>query len=138
MTMCVGLASTMCSLPALDDCGGSNGEREIDDCEAPETAPIARHLPEARAHLIEPNDTVDRKIGWKDVARGLYPLGDGLSRPRIPGEEELRQAGAQKNEGRRLRTLEPGAHRLAQEAGCKNKYRDECDELQGVTERGES
>jgi hypothetical protein len=39
-------------------------------CEAPEPAPIADHLPEARTQLIDTNDTIDREIRGEDVARG--------------------------------------------------------------------
>src|SRR5438046_2219044 len=100
------LRSAMCHLPALDERCGDHREREIDDGEAPEPAPVARHLPQARAHLVEADEAIDRKIGGKDIRGGLYPLGDGLARPGEAGEKELRQAGAEKDERRRFRMLE--------------------------------
>ena len=132
--MRLNLELAMCILPAVGD-GGDYREHEIDERETPEPAPIARDLPEARAHLIEANNAVDRKIGGKDIGGGLHKLRNGFARPRIAGEEEQRQACAKKNERRCLRMLEPGTYRLAQETGCQNKHRGEGDEVQRMTER---
>src|SRR6185436_4827117 len=132
--MRLNLELAMCSLPASCH-GGDHREPEIDDGETPEPTPIAHDLPEARAHLIEANDAVDRKIGGKDIGGGLHKLGNGFARPGIAGEEEQRQACAQKNERRCLMMPEPGAYRLAQKTGCENKHRGEGDEVQRMTER---
>ena len=75
----------------------------------PQPAPVARHLPQARAQLVDADDAVDREIRREDVADGLHRLGDRFARPGEAGQEELRQAGAEEDERRRFRTLEPGA-----------------------------
>ena len=64
-------------LPPLDEKRGHHREHEIDDRQDPKPAPVARHLPQARAQLIDANDAVDREIGGKDIARGL--TGSGIA-----------------------------------------------------------
>src|SRR5262249_40117140 len=49
-------------LPPLHQKRGDHRQRKIDDREAPESAPIADHLPQAGAQLIDAHYTVDRKI----------------------------------------------------------------------------
>src|SRR5690349_20885368 len=61
-------------LPSLHQKRGYHREREIDDREAPEPAPIANHLPQGSAQLINSNDAVDRKIRREDVAHRLHRL----------------------------------------------------------------
>src|SRR5262245_25125821 len=122
----------MCPSP-LDHERGHHCEREIDGRQDPKAAPGARHLPQACAELIDADDTVDGEIGWKYVARGKDVRGDCFARPGKTGQEQLRQAGAQKNECRGLRVLEPGAERLAHEAGRKNEDRGQRKQLRGLT-----
>ena len=45
---------------------------------------------------------------------------------------------AEEDERRRLRTLEPGARRLAHEAGRENEHRREREQLQRIAERGKA
>src|SRR5262249_44715850 len=88
--------------PPLDQEDGHHRQREIDDRQNPETAPVARHLPQAGAELIDAHEAVDREIRREDIADGLHPLGDRFARPGEAGQEELRQAGADEDQRRGL------------------------------------
>src|SRR5260370_42502137 len=59
--MRAGLRLTM-HLPPLDDKRGNHRKREVDEGKDPETAPIARHLPQARAQLVDTEHAVDGEI----------------------------------------------------------------------------
>src|SRR5262245_17190652 len=98
-------------------------EREVDGGKDAEPGPIARHLPQRRAELVDADDSVDREIGGEDSPRDLDHLRDGLARPGETGREELRQAGSEEDEGRGFRVPEPGPHRLAEEAGREDEQR---------------
>src|SRR5262245_47788865 len=63
-------------LPPPDQKCRHHREREIDDREAPQSAPIAQELPQPGAELIDANDAVDREIRREDAAYGLRPFGD--------------------------------------------------------------
>src|SRR4051812_50180210 len=93
------LRSAMCHLPALDERCGDHREREIDDGEAPEPTPIARHLPEARAHLVDADDAVDRKIGGENKNGGPHPPRGGPPRAGEAGPEKKRAAGGGEERG---------------------------------------
>src|SRR6516164_4243573 len=103
-------------LPPLDQKRGYHCEQEIYDREAPQPTPIASHLPKAGAQLIDANNAVDREIRREDVAHGVYRLGDRLAWPGKPRQKQLRQAGAEEDQRRGLRVLEPGARELTHEA----------------------
>ena len=134
-----GLAPSHAAAPLrLTRNGGHHREREIDDRQAPEPAPIARHLPEGGAQLIDADDAVDREIRREDIARGEHRLGDRFARPGETRQEELRQAGAEEDERRGLRVLEPGAGRLAHEARRQDEHRAEREQLQRLAERGKA
>src|SRR5262249_20262386 len=99
-----------------DDKRGHHREREIEDGQAPEAAPVVRHLPQAGAQLVDADDAVDRKIRREYVAVGKNGIGDRFARPGKACHEKLRKACAEENERRGLRVLEPGARRLTHEA----------------------
>src|SRR5262249_30132995 len=124
--------------PPLDKKRGHHRERAIADRLPPQPTPIVPHLPQARPQLVHANDAVDREVGREDVARREHRFGDRFARPGEAGEEELRHAGAEEDEHRRLRALEPGAHRLTHEAGRENEQRREHDQLQRIAERGKA
>src|SRR4029077_5857598 len=93
--------------PLLDDIRRKHGQREIDDGQEPESAPILRHFGETRTQLVDADDAVDREVGWEDIAGDDRRLGHRFAGPGEPREEELRQAGGEEDEGWRLRPLEP-------------------------------
>src|SRR5262249_8155211 len=123
-------------LPPLDEECGHDGEHEIDDRQNPQTAPVARHLPQAGAELVDAHQPVDREIRRPDIADRLCPLGDRLARPGKTGQEQLWDAGAEEDQGRGLRVLEPGARGLAHEARREDEQRGQRDQLQWLAERG--
>src|SRR5262249_51074255 len=96
----------------LDDMRPDDGEREVDDGQEPQSAPILCHLGKARTQLIDADDAVDRELDREDMAGDEHCMRDRFARPGEPCEEELRQAGCEEDEGRRLRSLEPGTDRL--------------------------
>src|SRR5262249_1588570 len=49
-------------LSPLDEECGHHREREIDDRQNPQTPPVARHLPQACAQLVDAHESVDREI----------------------------------------------------------------------------
>src|SRR5438128_669757 len=49
-------------LPPFDQECGYHRDREIDDRQNPEATPVARHLPEACAELIDADDAVDGEV----------------------------------------------------------------------------
>src|ERR1043166_1348870 len=53
--------------PPLDQSDGHHGKREVGKREDPQPQPITRHLPQARAQLVDPHDAVDREIRGEDV-----------------------------------------------------------------------
>src|SRR4051794_3296523 len=57
--------------PPLDQSRRHHGKGEIDDRQAQQPAPVARHLPEARAELIDADEAVDREIRREDGPGGL-------------------------------------------------------------------
>src|SRR5215471_8301762 len=95
-------------LSPLDEECGYNREREIDDRQNPQTAPVACHLPQASAKLVYAHDTVDRGIGREHVMHGENRLRDRFARPGEAGQEELWQAGAYKDQRRGFRMPERG------------------------------
>jgi len=62
-----------------------------------------RNLGETRAELVDAHEAVDREIRGEDGSGGLHRLGYPLARPGEAGQEQLRQAGAEKDERRRFR-----------------------------------
>src|SRR5262249_2743197 len=110
-------------LPPLDEKRGNHREREVDDGLSPQSAPVVRPLPEAGAELIDANHPVDGVIRREYVAASKHGFWDCFARPGKARQEELRKAGAEEDERRRLRMLEPSTHRLAHEAGRENEDR---------------
>src|SRR5215470_11627029 len=96
----------------LDDMRRNDGEREVDDGQEPQSAPILRYFGKAGTQLIDADNAVDREIDREDMAGDEHCMGDRFGRPGEPCEEELRQAGGEEDEGRRLGSLEPGTDRL--------------------------
>ncbi len=125
-------------LPPFDQECRQHCEREIDDGQAPQPAPVVCHLPQARAQLIDAHEAVDREIRWEDVTGSLHRFGDGFARPGESSQEQLRQAGAEKDQRRGLRILEPGARCLAHEARSECEQRRKREQLQRLAERGEA
>src|SRR5262249_28818058 len=111
------------ALPPLDEKRGHHREREVNDGEGPQSAPVVRHLPQACAQLIDPNHPVDGEIRREYVAAGKHGFWDCFARPGKARQKELRKAGAEEDERRSLRMLEPSTHRLAHEAGRENEDR---------------
>src|SRR3981081_2113365 len=99
-------------LPPLAEKRGHHREREINDRQGQESAPIVCHLPQARTELVDADETVDREIRREYVSRRQHRLGDRLARPGKTGQEQLRQARTEENECRRLWMPEPGARCL--------------------------
>src|SRR5262249_13260292 len=122
--------------PPLDDNRGNHREREIDDGQAPQAAPVARDFPQARAQLIDANDAVDGEIRREYVTRDQHRMGNCFARPRKARQEKLRKARAEDDEGRGLRVLEPGARCLGHEAGREGEQRREREQLQRMAEGG--
>src|SRR5262245_32441729 len=111
--MAMYLPLAMCQVPSLlDDMRRDDGEREVHDRQEPQSAPILCHLGKARTQLIDADDAVDRKVDREDMAGDEHCMRYRFGRPGEPCEKELRQAGGEEDEGRRLRTLEPGTHCL--------------------------
>ena len=110
-------------LPPLDEKRGNHRERKVDDGKSPQSAPVVRHLPQAGAQLIDPNHPVDGEIRREYVAAGKHGFWDCFARPGKARQKELRKAGAEEDERRSLRMLEPSTHRLAHEAGRENEDR---------------
>src|SRR5712671_336291 len=92
--------------PPLHKERGHHREREIDDRQNPQAPPVARHLPQACAQLVDAHESVDREIRRKDIAEGPHRLGDRFARPGEAGQEQLRQAGGEEDQRRGLRMLE--------------------------------
>src|SRR5262245_16319135 len=78
--------------PPPDEKRREHREREISDGEQPEAPPVVRHLPQARAQLVDAHEAVDREIRREDGAGGEHRLGDCFARPGEPGQKKLRQA----------------------------------------------
>src|SRR5262249_9026287 len=121
--------------PPLHDGGRHHRQREIGDGQPPQGAPIVRHLRKARAQLIEADDAVDGGIRREYVTRGKHRPGDCFARPGKTGKKELRQTGGKEDEHRGLGAPEPGARRLAHEAGRENEQRRKRKQLQWMAER---
>src|SRR5262245_973268 len=107
--------------PPLDDRGRYHGKREIGESQVPQGAPSVRHLPQARAQLVQPDDAVDGGIRREYVARGKHRFRDGFARPGKAGEEKLRQTGGEEHQNRSLRGCVHGASRLDEDAGRANE-----------------
>src|SRR5258708_28801631 len=93
--------------PPLDQSCRHHRKCEINKRKDPQPAPVTRHLPEARAQLVDAHDAVDREIRGKDRPEVLHRLGYSLPRPRKAGPEEPRPTGAQKDKRRRFRPPAP-------------------------------
>src|SRR5262249_51341085 len=135
-TMVTGLLAMR--LSPLDEECGYRCEREIDDRQNPQTAPVACYLPQASAKLVYAHDTVDREIGREQVVPGENRPRDRFARPGEAGQEELWQAGANKDQRRGFRMLEPGAGCLAHKAGRQSEQRSEREQLQRLAQCGKA
>src|SRR5262245_64392387 len=100
--MMAGALRLAMAAPPLDDERRQHRQRKISSGEQPQAAPVVRHLPEARAELVDAHHAVDRKIRREDGAGGEQRLGDCFARPGEPGQEKLRKARAEKDERRGL------------------------------------
>ena len=76
--------------PPSDDKRGYHREHEIEDGQAPEAAPVVRHLPQAGAQLVDADDAVDREIRREYVTVGKIRIGEQLhiDRPELVGIRE--------------------------------------------------
>src|SRR5262249_50991876 len=108
-TIMPGTARLAMRSPPLDERCGNHGEREIDDGQAPQAAPVVHHLTKACAQLADADDAVDGEIRRKYVTRDKRRLRHCFARPGKARHEKLRKARAEKDERRGLRVLEPGA-----------------------------
>src|SRR5262245_11571726 len=54
-------------LPPFQEEHGHRCQHEIDDCQNPQAPPVARHLPKARAQLVDAHEAVNREIGGEDI-----------------------------------------------------------------------
>src|SRR5215475_4337528 len=122
--------------PPLGERCGNHREREIDDGQAPQTAPVEDHLTKTCAQLADADDAVDRKIRREYVTRSGHRRWDCFARPGKARHEKLRKARAEKDERRALRVPEPGARRLAHETGREREQRCEREQLQRMAEGG--
>src|SRR4029077_10968940 len=95
--------------PPHDDIGGHYREQEIENGQQPEPAPVVHNLREACSKLVDAHEAVDREIGREHVAGGENRPRDRFAWPGETGQEELRQAGGEKDKRRRLGAREPGA-----------------------------
>src|SRR5262249_33245791 len=114
----------MCA-PPLDERCGNHREREIDDGQAPQAAPVVHHLTKACAQLAEAAGAVDRENRGEYVTRGGPRRGVCFARPGKARQERLRKARAEKDERWGLRLPEPGARRLSHETGREREQRRE-------------
>jgi len=76
--------------PPSDDKRGYHREHEIEEGQAPEAAPVVRHLPQAGAQLVDADDAVDREIRREYVTVGKNRIGEQLhiDRPELAGIRE--------------------------------------------------
>src|SRR5258708_39779685 len=88
--------------PPLHERCGNHREREIDDGQAPQAAPVVHHLTKACAQLADTDDAVDREIRREYGTRGRPRRWERFARPGKPRHEKLRKARADKNERRGL------------------------------------
>src|SRR5262245_18847134 len=116
-TMMPGTARLAMRSPPLDERCGNHREREIDDGQAPQAAPVVHHLTKTCAQLADADDAVDGEIRREYVTRDKRRLRHCFARPGKARHEKLRKARAEKDERRGLRVFEPGAGRLAHETG---------------------
>src|SRR3974377_1012840 len=86
-------------MPPLDESRRDHREDEIDAREDPQRAPVARHLPQARAQLVDADHAIDREIRREDITCRLHRLGDRLARPGETPPKKLRKTGGEKNKG---------------------------------------
>src|SRR5262245_66213978 len=67
--------------PPLDERCGNHREREIDDGQAQQAAPVVHHLTKACDQLADADDAVDREIRREYVNRGRLRRWDCYARP---------------------------------------------------------
>src|SRR5262245_51664361 len=109
-------------LPPLQEERGRHCKSEIDDGQNPQTPPVSCHLPQTCSQLVDTHESVDREKGGEDITDDLDWLWDRFPRPGKTRQEQLRQACAEKNERWCFWMIEPGAYRLAHEAGCQGEH----------------
>src|SRR3984893_17754584 len=128
----------MRSPPLHHERRGHHREREIDDGQAPQAAPVVHYLAKACAQLADADDAVDREIRREYVTRGRHRRWDCFAWPGKARHEKLRKARAEKDERRGLRWPDPGARRLSHETGREREQRREREELHRMAERGKA
>src|SRR5262249_39721164 len=122
----------------LDDINRNDGQHEVDQSQEPEPSPIVPNFGETRTQLVDSDNAIDREVDGEEIAQDENRTRDRFARPRKSRDEELRQAGGEKYETRRFRTLEPGPNRLGHEAAREQEYRSDRQQLQRVAERREA
>src|SRR5258708_6929016 len=120
--------------PPLHERRGNHREREIDDGQTPQAAPVVHHLAKACAELADTDDAVDREIRREYVPRSRHRRWDCFAWPGKARHQKLRKAGAEKDERRGFRLPEPGARRLSHETGREREQRREREELHRMAE----
>src|SRR5271165_3054526 len=120
-TATVRLLLFMTRLVAIDDAGRRDRQQAIDDGENPERDPVAPHVENARAHLVDANERVDGGGAGEGAAARADEIRDGLDRPGHADHEEERQADRDKQQNRRLAAPEPRADELREETDGKNE-----------------
>src|SRR5260370_41912535 len=124
--------------PPLHERRGNHREREIDDGQAPQAAPVVHHLTKACAQLADTDDAVDREIRREYVTSGRHRRWDCFAWPGKARHEKLRKARAEKDERRGFRLPEPGARCLSDETGREREQRREREELHRMAEGGKA
>ena len=87
-----------------------------------------RNLGETRAELVDAHEAVDREVGGENASPRQHRIRDGLARPGKADDEELRNAGGEKQQHRGLAMLELGADGLGHEARRENEQTAECEQ----------
>src|SRR6516165_3353906 len=124
--------------PPHDERCGNHREREIDDGQAPQAAPVVHHLTKACAQLADTDDAVDGEIRREYVPHSRHRRRDCFARPGKARHEKLRKARAEKDERRGLRVFEPCARRLPHETSREREQRRERKQLHRMAEGGKA
>ena len=118
---------------------GHHRKREIDDRQNPKPPPVAHHLPQSCAELIDANDAVDGEIRRKDIADGLDAASGIASR----GQEKPVRKSCGRLVPRKISVgvsgyLNQAPAALAHEARRQSEHRRQRKQLQGIAERGKA
>src|SRR5208282_6246022 len=82
----------MRDLVLLEEPGGRYGQEAVERGQDPKVRPVAPDVMEARAHLVDAHEPVDRRGARKDAAHRADRVGNRLDRPRDADHEKQREA----------------------------------------------